>query len=310
MPIVSIVIPTAGRPQLVLAAARSVLAQTVTDIELIVVVDGPDPDTEAALATLADSRLHVLRNPASVGPGQSRNAGIAAARGDWVAFLDDDDEWLSEKLARQLDAAPPGPALLMTLSTAITPTGRYVWPRRVYDEAQPVDEYLFDRRSWFKGDGFVQASSLMVRRALAVELGFAAIKQHEDWEFVIRAVKQHGCRLVTVAEPLVLHLAEHSNRQSASRRYDWRNSLAWIESLGGLITKRAFSGFCLTILAPQPARQGEYAAFPVLLARALRHGSPTLRQLVVFFVFWALPMGLRQRLRSMVRRLKGSRAAS
>src|ERR1700743_3192727 len=111
MPIVSIVIPTAGRPQLVLAAARSVLAQTVTDIELIVVVDGPDPDTEAALTTVADPRLRVLRNPASVGPGQSRNVGLAAARGDWVAFLDDDDEWLPQKLARQLAAAPPGPAL-------------------------------------------------------------------------------------------------------------------------------------------------------------------------------------------------------
>ena len=296
MPIVSIVIPTAGRPDLVVRAARSVLAQSFADLELIVVVDGPDAATERALAVIAESRLSVLVSPLPGGPGPARNRGIAAARGDWIAFLDDDDEWLPEKLARQLAAAPPEPALLRTLSTVLTPTGRYVWPRRVYDGAEPIDEYLFDRRAWFKGDGFVQASSLMARRELCAALRFADIGQHEDWEFVIRAVKERGCRLVTVPEALVLHLAEQE-RPSASRRYDWRGSLAWIESLGPLVTARAFSGFCLTILAPQPARQGDYAAFPVLLGRAFRRGRPTLRQLAAFLAFWLVPMGMRQRLR-------------
>src|SRR5437764_416053 len=105
MPELSVVIPTAGRPALVVRAVGSVLAQTLRDLEVIVVVDGLDPPSEAALAALADPRLRMIVNPRSVGPGEARNVGVAAARAPWVAFLDDDDEWLPEKAARQLAAA-------------------------------------------------------------------------------------------------------------------------------------------------------------------------------------------------------------
>jgi glycosyltransferase involved in cell wall biosynthesis len=72
--------------------------QTHCDFEIIVVVDGPDPATEAALGELTDSRLHVVTLAESQGGSDARNAGIAASKGEWVAFLDDDDEWLPEKL--------------------------------------------------------------------------------------------------------------------------------------------------------------------------------------------------------------------
>ena len=93
---VSAVIPTRGRPELLRRAVRSALAQTLRDIEVVVVIDGPDPVTHGVLQELAqqDSRLRVLALPSSVGGSDARNRGVDAAAGEWIAFLDDDDEWL------------------------------------------------------------------------------------------------------------------------------------------------------------------------------------------------------------------------
>ena len=106
MVIVSAVIPTRGRPELLQRAVRSALAQTLRAIEVVVVIDGEDPATSLALKewTHQDGRLRVLALPASVGGSDARNRGVEAASGEWIAFLDDDDEWLPGKLQAQLDA--------------------------------------------------------------------------------------------------------------------------------------------------------------------------------------------------------------
>src|ERR1017187_5273729 len=105
MPLVSVVVPTVRRMTLVVRAINSVLAQTMGDLEVIVVVDGPDPETSAALALIPDRRLRVIHNEISLGPGNARNMGGGVARGFWIAFLNDDDECLPQKLERQLAAA-------------------------------------------------------------------------------------------------------------------------------------------------------------------------------------------------------------
>src|SRR5215216_5981079 len=104
-PEVTVVIPTRFRPELVTRAVGSVLAQTFADFEVVVVVDGPDDATRAALAGLGDDRVRVIVLPAKGGAPNARNVGAGAARGRWTALLDDDDEWLPEKLAVQLKLA-------------------------------------------------------------------------------------------------------------------------------------------------------------------------------------------------------------
>src|ERR1700678_4760251 len=106
MIVVSAVIPTRGRPELLCRAVRSALAQTLRQIEVVVVIDGEDPATSIALDELAqqDGRLRVLALGASVGGSAARNRGVDAASGEWIAFLDDDDEWLPGKLQAQFDA--------------------------------------------------------------------------------------------------------------------------------------------------------------------------------------------------------------
>ena len=94
-PRVSVVIPTRLRPALVPRAVRSALAQTLTDIE-VVVIDGPDPDTREVLAAIADPRLRIVELERSGGAPAARNVGVDHARAAWTALLDDDDEWLPE----------------------------------------------------------------------------------------------------------------------------------------------------------------------------------------------------------------------
>lgn len=101
----SVVIPTHNRADLLERTLRSALDQRGVRHEVIVVDDGSADTTPAFLEGLTDPRLRTVRHDVAQGVARARNAGIAAARAPWVAFLDDDDLWAPTKLRRQLDAA-------------------------------------------------------------------------------------------------------------------------------------------------------------------------------------------------------------
>jgi glycosyltransferase involved in cell wall biosynthesis len=105
-PDVTVVIPTRDRwPLLSRTALRSALGQRHVEHEVVVVDDGSVDGTAERLHEVADPRLRVVRHDRPLGVSRARNAGIAAARGEWVAFLDDDDLWAPDKLRIQLDVA-------------------------------------------------------------------------------------------------------------------------------------------------------------------------------------------------------------
>jgi glycosyltransferase involved in cell wall biosynthesis len=303
MPLVSTIIPTTRRPKLLVRAINSVLAQTMSDLEVIIVVDGPNPETMAVLRDIADSRLRVIKNEMPSGPGVSRNVGVAAALGPWIAFLDDDDEWLPHKLERQLAAAENAsqPVIVSCLSHIVTPLARYVWPHRIYDNTIPLDEYLFDRRSFFMGDAYLPVPSLLMPHELSEAFPFPSQRNHEDWDMLLRAVKVGNARLITVAEPLVIVHTEEDRESLGTTGASWRLSLDWIDKLRPLIGPRAYSGFCLTVVAPHAATAGDYSAFFALLYRAFRHGSPRRIHLAFYLAVWLIPMRWRRQARMLWR---------
>ena len=303
-PKISVIIPTAGRPDLVTRAVNSALGQSFNEIEVIVVVDGYNQDTVAALSCIADPRLRILQNPSCLGPGGARNRGAEEARGIWLAFLDDDDEWLPKKLERQLDAARvhTGPVVVTCLSHVINSSGNFIWPREIYDNNGPFEEYLFDRRSLFKGEAFVPTPSLLMSRELFNAFKFPALSHHEDWDLLLRLLKIGRAKLVTLDEPLAIVHYEES-RLSLSNSSTWKSSIRWIENCQVPISRRAYSGYCLTIAGPEAARVGDYSAFIPLLRRSFESGAPTTMQLVLYATFWATPGYVRQRLRRWVSRM-------
>ena len=305
---VSVIIPTLRRPALLRRALDSVFAQTHAPREVIVVVDGPDPDTMAALASIPHSHLKVIQNEASLTAARARNTGAAAAAGSWIAFLDDDDEWHPRKLELQLEAGLAAGAEFVTCrSWVVTPEATYCWPTVAYDPKEPMDAYLFDRRSMISGSSFLQTSSFLIRRDAFAGAPFRSSGPHDDWDFVLRQVNGRGTRLVTVPEPLVNHYINYDGR-SLSGATSWRASLAWAREMRSVMTRHAFSGFCLCVVGPRAASEAAWAALPQLLFHAFVDGKPRIRHVLTYLAFWTLPPRLRRRLRAWQRKAASSRS--
>ena len=102
-PKVTVVITTYNRPKMLSKAISSVLNQTLQDIEIIVVDDVSTEDNAAVIDSFGDKRITLIRNETHLGGAIGRNVGAAAGQsGEWIAFLDDDDLFLPDKLERQV----------------------------------------------------------------------------------------------------------------------------------------------------------------------------------------------------------------
>lgn len=184
-PSVSVVIPTRNRAATVERALRSVLAQTALPGEVIVVDDASTDDTASRLQRYAGDRVQVRRLPECGGGSRARNLGIDAARGDWVAFLDSDDEWRPEKLERQLARldAPDGPGLSVVYCRRIMRdhlSGREVPVRSPLREGNVFPALL---SGWE-----VSTSQVMVTRAALTQVGGfdPALPGSQDYDLWLR----------------------------------------------------------------------------------------------------------------------------
>ncbi len=167
--LVSVVMPMFNAALTVRRALESVRAQTHAEWEAICIDDASTDDTVARVAALDDPRIRVIRLDHNSGPARARNLGIAAAKGEFVAFLDADDEWLADKLARQvgLFEADSGLALVVTDMRVTTVDGRA--GSSVYTRQPPVSGV----EAWktLLASSFIATSAVMTRRALLDQVG-------------------------------------------------------------------------------------------------------------------------------------------
>jgi glycosyltransferase involved in cell wall biosynthesis len=181
---VSVVVPTHDRKHFLRQTLRSIVRQTGADLEVLVVDDGSPPgQVEGVVAALSDDRVQVLRNETPRGVSAARNRGVAAARGVWVAFCDDDDLWAADKLRRQLDTVRDGaPAWVYTGSVNVNEAGRVVGGTLPLPPPQVVA--LLPQRNVVPGGG----SGVLVHRGLLDRVGPFDGRLHntEDWDLWIR----------------------------------------------------------------------------------------------------------------------------
>jgi glycosyltransferase involved in cell wall biosynthesis len=147
MPRVSVIIPTYNRERFVVKAIRSALNQSLQDREIIVVDDGSTDRTRRALEPYRSRIQYIYQDNAGV--SAARNAGIKAARGEWLAFLDSDDEWTPEYLTKQTQWAGEAPGVCMQTADCLLvqlngKTTRYFEISRALPEFKGED-YLFVR---------------------------------------------------------------------------------------------------------------------------------------------------------------------
>lgn len=207
-PQVSVIIPTYNRAALVVEAVASVLGQTWSDYELIVVDDGSTDATLAVLAPYRD-RLQVLRHPRRRGVSAARNTGARKARGEWLAFLDSDDLWLPEKLTRQLGwlTAHPGLQIAQTEELWLR-HGRRVNPGRRH--RKPGGRIFLPSLNLC----LVSPSAVILRRTLFWEMGGfdEALPACEDYDLWLRLSWQYDIGLLP--EPLILKRGGHPDQLS------------------------------------------------------------------------------------------------
>jgi glycosyltransferase involved in cell wall biosynthesis len=181
---VSVVIPTRSRWRLLSTAALpAALGQVDVDHEVIVVDDGSDDETPDRLAEIVDPRLRVLRNDSSLGVAAARNAGIGAARGRWVSFLDDDDLWSPRKLRVQLDVAAAADAVF-----AYAGGGGLDARHRFLFAVAPPDPATVTRQLLRWNVIWCGCSNVMARTELVRALGGfdEELFQLADWDLWIR----------------------------------------------------------------------------------------------------------------------------
>lgn len=296
---VSVVIPTRNRPLLVEKAVRSALEQDFASLEVIVVVDGEDRRTRDALNAIADTRLSVVDLAINMGGAEARNVGVRSARGEWVAFLDDDDEWLPHKLSRQMVAARQSTALWPVLSSRMLVRRMdydSIAPLRSYAPSKPLSEFLFCRKPLRDGPYAMQTSTLMMRREMLLAVPFrSGLKRHQDWDWLLRAERVPGVEFRVVNEPLAIYRTG-DGRKSVSSEQDYEFSMGWGAEMRGFFSAKAYAWFLATECASRAAKSRVgLRAYSEILRRFVFDGQPSMGSAIVMAGFLALPRAWRER---------------
>jgi glycosyltransferase involved in cell wall biosynthesis len=195
MPSVSVVISTHNRAGCVGRAIQSVLSQTFQDFEILIVDDASEDDTESAVGEFNDRRIRYIRHSVSKGDAGARNTGVRGATGEYIAFLDDDDEWLADKLRLQTQFCEASGPELGGVHTArwtiYTATGRE--SSLLLDERQSND---------LNRNRITTSSMLLHRRCFdSVGLFDERMPVASDYDLWIRIAARF--RLGYIREPLV-----------------------------------------------------------------------------------------------------------
>ena len=217
-PLVSVIMPAYNAERFLEEAIRSVMSQTVTDWELLVLDDGSKDRTATIAADLAaqDSRIRFLPNEANMGVAKTRNRGFALCRGQYVALLDSDDVWHPDKLEKQLALAEQTDADMVYCSYGIM--DEYSKPsRRDYVVRECVDLKALLR------ENSIGCSTVMLRRELVKTYRFIEDFYHEDYVLWLQLL-QDGCKAVGCAEVLVqwrliANSRSFDKRRSAKKRW-------------------------------------------------------------------------------------------
>ncbi|MEO1090149.1 MAG: glycosyltransferase family A protein [Pseudomonadota bacterium] len=255
-PAVAVVIPVYDRAATVGRAIDSALAQTMADLEVVVVDDASTDDTAARVLAHPDSRVRLVRHEQNRGAAGARNTGVAAATSPWIAFLDSDDAWDGPKLARQLERVGQGPE-----PSCITG----------YRLVRAASGQVVERRAEGLGDitgrlldvcDLSPGATLLVRRDVLLAIGGYPedLRRFEDWDVLFR-LAEHG--IVAVPECLAsVHETDYpapaAVAEAARVLLDRRGR--WIEERLGPRARRRFRSTLHIERAYASLRRRHYAA--------------------------------------------------
>jgi len=227
---ISVIIPTWNRADFIEKAIRSALDQTLQPLEVLVCDDGSTDNTEQIVRSIDDKRIKWLPGDRGGRPAIPRNRGIRESRGKWIAFLDDDDVWLPEKLATQLEQAYKQNCL-SSCTNALCATGTE--EPVVYSLGWAGESLTF--LDLLQGNRVICSSAMIHRSVLNMAVGFPEAVEYkaiEDYAFWLRVATITNFAFVD--EPLILYMDSSQTSIRAGHKDPWwqkrkvlGNFLAW-----------------------------------------------------------------------------------
>lgn len=184
-PLISVIVPTYNRAHIISRAIRSIFSQGYDYIEVIIVDDASSDNTEEVVKAFQKDNIIYRRLSNNSGASAARNEGINIAKGDFIAFLDSDDEWLSDMINRQLAIFKNNPTIDASFTAFIRHYGNnpeYIAPTKKNNNKKMLESLL--------RNNFITAQTLMLKRACINELGGfdESLSHREDWDLGIRLI--------------------------------------------------------------------------------------------------------------------------
>jgi glycosyltransferase involved in cell wall biosynthesis len=296
-PLVSVVVPTYNRADLLKRAVDSVLSQSYENFELLVVDDGSTDDTAALVAGLDDPRLRYLRQPRNMGVAAARNRGMREARGSLVAFLDSDDLWAPEKLKRQVELIRRRPSKVGLFYTGLT----------VLDDEDRSTDWIPTARGdvWraMLHDNVVHygTSSTIIRREVIETIGYfdEKLPANEDYDYWTRLARFFEIDFVPA--PLMTYNAKTAGEADERRSRNFIANMTarkmYVQRHGDDALRAGVRHLSFLNSARRHLESPDGSAREArwLLAKALRD-RPTEPRLYMWLAFAMLPRNPRSRL--------------
>lgn len=198
-PLVSIIMPAYNCEKYIEKSIQSVICQTYKNWELLIIDDGSKDRTLEIIKKFQkeDFRIKVIKNEINLGVSETRNKGIASAKGDWIAFLDSDDLWVNDKLEKQIKLIEnKGAEFVFTGSSYITEEGI------PYQGIFEVEEKITYKK--LRNQNIISCSSVLLKKFFFENIKMEKDDMHEDYAVWLRILRE-GVIAHGINEPLLIY---------------------------------------------------------------------------------------------------------
>lgn len=225
---ISIIIPTYNRAKTLRASIISVLNQTYTDFELIIVDDNSTDNTEEIVNSIQDPRVKYIRHDKNLGANKARNNGILHSIGEYIAFQDSDDEWLPNKLEIQIKELIKSESDLVFCA----------FKRFINDKVEIIPSYHINENNILKQllcENFISTQTILARRECLInEMFDDKLPRFQDWDLMIRIALKYKIAFINIPQVNV-YVQEDSISKSREKAEVAMNIM--IEKYNNLIEK-------------------------------------------------------------------------
>ena len=206
--LVSVIIPVFNSPHTIDRAIKSVLNQTYDNIEILIINDASTDNTQKILEDIKVDNIRIFNFSNNKGPSIARNFGIKKSKGKYIAFLDSDDEWLPDKISKQVDLINR----YKDEEWAAVYTGQILIKKNRIVKIFPKDEGNLRLKILYIKTGLATCSTILIRKNVFEEIGYfnEKLSFNEDPEFMIRYFEKY--KIAVIPDALV---KIHSQPKSA-----------------------------------------------------------------------------------------------